>query len=199
MRAALNSAGVTGCSALLPQLVFVYVATAASSTSDSWRQAGIAVAKSVRLALSGELVPDAVNVSSGYIAEEVRPGIPLVEKLGRIFTAVAGAVPAQLDVDVRGEITEHDVSVWKLVALKGLFTDVVEDPVTYVNAPILAEQRDCQVRLLTEPDAGDFRNITTLRGTLADGTIVSVSGTLTGPKMVEKIVDRLDRSAIDRH
>jgi D-3-phosphoglycerate dehydrogenase len=97
-------------------------------------------------------------------------------------------VPAQLDVDVRGEITEHDVSVWKLVALKGLFTDVVEDPVTYVNAPILAEQRDCQVRLLTEPDAGDFRNITTLRGTLADGTIVSVSGTLTGPKMVEKLV-----------
>ncbi len=159
-----------------------------ASTEEAQEKAGVSVARSVRLALSGELVPDAVNVSSGYIAEEVRPGIPLVEKLGRIFTAVAGAVPAQLDVDVRGEITEHDVSVWKLVALKGLFTDVVEDPVTYVNAPILAEQRDCQVRLLTEPDAGDFRNITTLRGTLADGTIVSVSGTLTGPKMVEKIV-----------
>ena len=159
-----------------------------ASTEEAQEKAGVSVARSVRLALSGELVPDAVNVSSGYIAEEVRPGIPLVERLGRIFTAVAGAVPAQLDVDVRGEITEHDVSVWKLVALKGLFTDVVEDPVTYVNAPILAEQRDCQVRLLTEPDAGDFRNITTLRGTLADGTIVSVSGTLTGPKMVEKLV-----------
>jgi D-3-phosphoglycerate dehydrogenase len=159
-----------------------------ASTEEAQEKAGVSVARSVRLALSGELVPDAVNVSSGYIAEEVRPGIPLVEKLGRIFTAVAGAVPAQLDVDVRGEITAHDVSVWKLVALKGLFTDVVEDPVTYVNAPILAEQRDCQVRLLTEPDAGDFRNITTLRGTLADGTMVSVSGTLTGPKMVEKLV-----------
>ncbi|HET8594822.1 MAG TPA: phosphoglycerate dehydrogenase [Intrasporangium sp.] len=159
-----------------------------ASTEEAQEKAGIAVAKSVRLALGGELVPDAVNVSSGFIAEEVRPGITLVEKLGRIFTAVAGAVPAQLDIDVRGEITEHDVSVWKLVALKGLFTDVVEDPVTYVNAPILAEQRDCQVRLVTSPDAGDFRNITILRGTLADGTIVSVAGTLTGPKMVEKLV-----------
>lgn len=159
-----------------------------ASTEEAQEKAGVSVARSVRLALSGELVPDAVNVSSGYIAEEVRPGIALVEKLGRIFTAVAGSVPAQLDVDVRGEITEHDVSVWKLVALKGLFTDVVEDPVTYVNAPILAEQRDCQVRLLTDAAAGDFRNITTLRGTLTDGTIVSVSGTLTGPKMVEKIV-----------
>ncbi|MGN6752582.1 MAG: phosphoglycerate dehydrogenase [Intrasporangium sp.] len=159
-----------------------------ASTEEAQEKAGISVAKSVRLALGGELVPDAVNVSSGFIAEEVRPGITLVEKLGRIFTAVAGAVPAQLDVDVRGEITEHDVSVWKLVALKGVFTDVVEDPVTYVNAPILAEQRDCKVRLVTSADAGDFRNITILRGTLADGTIVSVAGTLTGPKMVEKLV-----------
>jgi D-3-phosphoglycerate dehydrogenase len=159
-----------------------------ASTDEAQEKAGVAVAKSVRLALSGELVPDAVNVSSGYIAEEVRPGISLVEKLGRVFTAVAGAVPAQLDVDVRGEITEYDVSVWKLVALKGLFTDVMEEPVTYVNAPVLAEQRGCQVRLVTDPDAGDFRNVTTLRGTLADGSVISVSGTLTGPKMVEKLV-----------
>ena len=59
---------------------------------------------------------------------------------------------------------------------------------TYVNAPVLAEQRDCQVRLVTDAAAGDFRNVTTLRGTLSDGSIVSVSGTLTGPKMVEKLV-----------
>ncbi|GAA1968587.1 phosphoglycerate dehydrogenase [Terrabacter lapilli] len=159
-----------------------------ASTLEAQEKAGIAVARSVRQALRGELVPDAVNVSSGFIAEEVRPGIPLVEKLGRIFTAVAGGVPAQLDVEVRGEITAHDVSVWKVVALKGLFTDVVEDPVTYVNAPVFAEQRGCVVRLLTDPDPGDFRNVTTLRGTLADGTIVSVSGTLTGRNLVEKLV-----------
>jgi D-3-phosphoglycerate dehydrogenase len=159
-----------------------------ASTEEAQEKAGVAVAKSVRLALGGDLVPDAVNVSGGVIAEEVRPGIALVEKLGRIFTAVAGAVPVQLDVDVRGEITEHDVSVWKLSALKGLFTDLTEDPVTYVNAPLLAEQRGVEARLLTDPASQDFRNVTTLRGTLADGTIVSVAGTLTGPRMVEKIV-----------
>ena len=106
-----------------------------ASTEEAQEKAGVAVAKSVRLALSGDLVPDAVNVSGGAVAEEVRPGIDLVEKLGRIFTGVAGSVPVQLDVDVRGEITEHDVSVWELAALKGVFTDVTEDPVTYVNAP----------------------------------------------------------------
>jgi D-3-phosphoglycerate dehydrogenase len=92
-----------------------------ASTEEAQEKAGIAVAKSVRLALGGDLVPDAVNVSGGAIAEEVRPGIALVESLGRILTAVADSVPVQLDVDVKGEITEHDVSIWKLSALKGLF------------------------------------------------------------------------------
>ncbi|HET7280343.1 MAG TPA: phosphoglycerate dehydrogenase [Dermatophilaceae bacterium] len=159
-----------------------------ASTDEAQEKAGVAVARSVRLALGGDLVPDAVNVSGGLIDEEVRPGIALVEKLGRIFTALAGTVPVQLDVDVHGEITEHDVSIWRLSALKGIFSDVTEDPVTYVNAPLLAEERGLEARLLTDPTTQDFRNVTTLRGTLADGTVVSVSGTLTGPRMIEKIV-----------
>ena len=159
-----------------------------ASTDEAQEKAGIAVARSVRLALAGELVPDAVNVQGGVIAEDVRPGLPLAEKLGRFFTALAGTVPSQLDVEVRGEITEHDVRVLELAALKGLFTDVVEDPVSYVNAPVLASDRGVGVRLTTDADSPDYRNLLTLRGTLADGTQVSVSGTLTGPRQTEKLV-----------
>ncbi len=159
-----------------------------ASTEEAQEKAGVAVARSVRLALGGDLVPDAVNVSGGAVAEEVRPGIDLVEKLGRVFTAMAGSVPVQLDVEVRGEITAHDVSIWELAALKGLFTDVTEDPVTYVNAPLLAKERGCESRLVTDASSEEFRNVTTLHGTLADGSTVSVSGTLTGPKMVQKII-----------
>jgi D-3-phosphoglycerate dehydrogenase / 2-oxoglutarate reductase len=165
-----------------------------ASTDEAQERAGISVARSVRLALAGELVPDAVNVSGGVIAEEVRPGIALVDKLGRVFTAIAGSVPVQFDVEVRGEITAHDVSVLRLAALKGLFADVVEEQVSYVNAPVLAADRGIEVRLLTDPVSPEFRNVVTLRGTLAGGARVSVSGTLTGPKQVEKLVgiDDLD-------
>ncbi len=165
-----------------------------ASTDEAQERAGISVARSVRLALAGELVPDAVNVSGGIIAEEVRPGIPLVEKLGRVFTALAGGVPTQLDVEVRGEITEQDVSVLRLAALKGLFRDVVTEQVSYVNAPVLAQERGIEVRLLTDPVSHEYRNVISLRGTLADGTQVAVDGTLTGPKQVEKLVgvDGLD-------
>ena len=75
-----------------------------ASTDEAQEKAGIAVAKSVRLALSGELVPDAVNVQGGVIAEDVRPGIALTEKLGRIFTALAGGVDAMVVNDVPGVI-----------------------------------------------------------------------------------------------
>ena len=160
-----------------------------ASTDEAQEKAGVAVAKSVRLALSGELVPDAVNVQGGVIAEDVRPGIPLVEKLGRVFTSLAGEVAQQLDVEVRGEITQYDVKVLELAALKGVFSDVVEEAVSYVNAPLLAAERGVAVRLVTDPESPDHRNLITLRGTLADGSQVSVSGTLIGIAQRERLVE----------
>ncbi len=160
-----------------------------ASTDEAQEKAGIAVAKSVRLALAGELVPDAVNVQGGVIAEDVRPGIPLTEKLGRVFTALAGEVAQQIDVEVRGEITEYDVKVLELAALKGVFADVVEDQVSYVNAPLLAAERGTAVRLVAESESPDHRNLITIRGTLANGTQVSVSGTLVGIQQRERLVE----------
>jgi D-3-phosphoglycerate dehydrogenase len=168
-----------------------------ASTHEAQEKAGVAVARSVRLALAGELVPDAVNVQGGVIAEDVRPGLPLAEKLGRIFTGLAGGVAAQLDVEVRGEITQHDVKVLELAALKGVFTDVVEESsVSYVNAPLLAQERGVEVRLTTSADSPDWRNVVTVRGTLPTGEVISVSGTLSGPKHIEKIV-QIDGYDID--
>ena len=164
-----------------------------ASTDEAQERAGIAVAHSVRLALAGEIVPDAVNVSGGSIAEEIRPGIALAEKLGRIFTSLSGGLPTQLDVEVRGEIINHDVGVLRLAVLKGLFAGVVEGQVSYVNVPVLAAERGIETRLVTDPDSPQYRNVVTVRGTLPDGTGLSVSGTLTGPKQVEKLV------AIDGH
>ena len=161
-----------------------------ASTDEAQEKAGVSVAKSVRLALSGELVPDAVNVAGGVIDPTVRPGIPLVEKLGQVFSGLAAHSPlTSVDVEVRGEIVAFDVSVLKLAALKGIFTNVVSETVSYVNAPLLAEQRGVAVRLITEAESAEYRNLITLRGALADGSQVSVSGTLVGPKQIEKIVE----------
>jgi D-3-phosphoglycerate dehydrogenase len=159
-----------------------------ASTAEAQDKAGLAVARSVKLALSGDFVPDAVNVTGGAVAEELRPSLPLTERLGRLFTALAGELPATLTVDVRGEIAAFDVSVLRLAALRGVFADVVEDQVTFVNAPLLAEDRGIETNLVSSEDCPDYRNLITVRGALADGTVVSVGGNLTGPRMVQKLV-----------
>ena len=158
-----------------------------ASTDEAQEKAGVSVAKSVRLALSGELVPDAVNVSGGIIDEDVRPYIPLTETVGRIFTAIAGGAPSQLDVEVDGAIAGVDVSVLELAALKGLFQDVVAEGVSYVNAPLLARDRNIEVRLVKDPSTERFRNQVMLRGTMPDGRQVSVAATLSGTKQVPKL------------
>jgi D-3-phosphoglycerate dehydrogenase len=159
-----------------------------ASTNEAQDKAGTAVARSVRQALAGEFVPDAVNVQGGAVAEELRPSLPLVERLGRLFTALAGAVPASLTLDIRGEIAAHDASVLQLSALRGVFADVVEEQVTFVNAPLLAKERGVETSLTSSEESPDYRNLLTVRGTLADGTVVSVGGNLTGPRMVQKLV-----------
>ena len=160
-----------------------------ASTHEAQEKAGTEVARSVRLALAGEFVPDAVNVQGGTVDELIRPGLPLAEKLGRIFTAVAGGIAARIEVEVRGEVAGMDVSVLQLAALKGVFSDIVEDAVTYVNAPLLAAERGVQVSLATDKESPDWRNVVTLRGTLPDGQVVSVGGTLTGRRQVEKLIE----------
>ncbi len=159
-----------------------------ASTEEAQEKAGVSVAKSVRLALDGELVPDAVNVAGGVIDPYVRPGIPLMEKLGQIFAGLATSPLTNVDIEVRGEIVAYDVSVLKLAALKGIFSKIVSEKVSYVNAPLLADQRGVQVRLLTDAVSEEYRNVLTLSGALSDGSQISVAGTLTGTKQIEKIV-----------
>ncbi|WP_046468091.1 phosphoglycerate dehydrogenase [Allosalinactinospora lopnorensis] len=160
-----------------------------ASTEEAQEKAGTQVARSVKLALSGEFVPDAVNVQGGAVAEDVKPALPLTEKLGRIFTSLARGVASRVEVEVRGEIVAHDVKVLELAALKGVFLDVTEETVTFVNAPLLAKERGVEVTMTTSDDNSDWRNLVTVRGILPDGQRVSVSGTLTGPRHYEKLVE----------
>ncbi|MGY5764852.1 phosphoglycerate dehydrogenase [Brachybacterium sp. DNPG3] len=159
-----------------------------ASTAEAQEKAGVAVANSVRLALAGELVPDAVNVAGGAIDDLVRPGVALADRLGQLFTAIAGGAPEVLDIIVRGEIASRDVTALKLSALRGIFRDVVTEQVSYVNAPVMADERGIAVSLVTEDESERFRNVVAIRGTLRDGSVVQVAGTLSGNEQAQKLV-----------
>ncbi len=160
-----------------------------ASTDEAQEKAGIAVAKSVRLALSGELVPDAVNVQGGQLEEAIKPVLPLAEQIGNIACSLAGTAVERVDVEALGEIADHDVRVLELSALKGVFQKLVHDPVSFVNAPVLAEQRGVEVALTSDRTSEDHRSLLRVTLTLTDGAKVSVAGTITGPRHVAKVVE----------
>ena len=159
-----------------------------ASTDEAQERAGIAVAVSVRKALAGELVPDAVNVKGGAIHEEIRPSLPLVEKMAQIAATIGGVQPTTLDVQVRGEIHEYDSSILATSALKGALIASNCEDVTYVNAPGLAADRGMSASVATDPESHMYRSMISLRAAFADGRSVVVDGTLMGIRKVEKII-----------
>jgi D-3-phosphoglycerate dehydrogenase len=79
--------------------------------------------------------------------------------------------------------------VLELSALKGVFQVLIHDPVSYVNAPVLAEQRGVDVALTTQTASGDHRSLVRVKLTLTDGSTVRVGGTVASPRQIGKIVE----------
>ncbi|HYB82532.1 MAG TPA: phosphoglycerate dehydrogenase [Mycobacterium sp.] len=159
-----------------------------ASTAEAQDRAGTDVAESVKLALAGEFVPDAVNVGGGVVSEEVAPWLELVRKLGVLAATLSDAPPVSLSVQVCGELASEDVEVLKLSALRGLFSAVVEGPVTFVNAPALATERGVTAKIATASESPNYRSVVDVRAVAHNGSTVNVAGTLAGPQQVEKVV-----------
>ncbi len=159
-----------------------------ASTAEAQDRAGTDVAESVKLALAGEFVPDAVNVGGGTVSEEVAPWLDLVRKLGLLAGALSDSLPVSLSVQVRGELASEEVEVLRLSALRGLFSAVIEDQVTFVNAPAIAEERGVDADISTATESPNHRSVVDVRAVASDGSVVNVAGTLSGPQLVEKIV-----------
>lgn len=153
-----------------------------ASTREAQGKAGVAVAEAVADALNGELVLSAVNLDLGpAVSPRVKPFIGLAEQLGKIFTALARGLPSELVVHVRGELAEEPVKPIALSALKGALAASSETPVSYVNAPLLAEARGVSVVEESQLDVEDYQSVVRVSG-VVKGRHRTVSGTVMGRK-----------------
>jgi len=159
-----------------------------ASTREAQDKAGDTIADMVLLALSGDFVPFAVNVDAAEANETLRPFLPLAERLGRLFSSLtagsmqAGAPPV-IEVCTEGDIAGYDTRILGLAVLKGFFSVIADEQVTFVNAPQLAKQAGIEVRDVNCATSADFVNLLTLRGMGH-----SISGTLVGRRSEQRIV-----------
>lgn len=166
-----------------------------ASTAEAQDKAGETIAEQVVLALRGDFVPFAVNVAASEASETVRPFLPLAERLGRLFSGLAGGAPNTLEIFYEGEIADYDCRVLTLSILKGVLGPVVDEPVSFVNAPQLAQERGIVVQETKSSDARDYVNLITVRGGEGAGP-AQVAGTLFGKQQGPRIVG-IDENTMD--
>ena len=149
-----------------------------ASTAEAQDKAGDTIAEQVALALAGEFVPFAVNVSAAEASSTVRPFLPLAERLGQLYAALAAGVPDVLEIGYEGQLADSDTRILTLSVLKGVFGKVSEEPVSYVNAPRLAEERGIEVRESSSSTSHDYVNLVSIRGGdhAIGGTLVGLRG-----------------------
>jgi D-3-phosphoglycerate dehydrogenase len=133
----------------------------AASTDEAQDRAGVIVAEQVAAALDGGLVTNAVNIPTvgADDLEVLGPYIPLAAKLGKFAMELAGPDVHKLTIEVYGELSEYDTRLLTVAALNGAFQGQTDQPVNYVNAPVVAADRGVDVVEEKRRASRDFTNL----------------------------------------
>jgi len=164
-----------------------------ASTNEAQDKAGTQVAEYVNLALAGEFVPSAINMQGGPLDDTIRPFLSLADHLGRLLTSLAeGGITGEITVEFLGAIAAADCRILGLGVLRGVLSVASSEPVTLVNAPLVAEGRGLRIIELKDAQSGDYVSLIRARCVTRDGRVVRVAGTVLQPGDRERIIEVWD-------
>jgi D-3-phosphoglycerate dehydrogenase len=161
-----------------------------ASTTEAQDRAGVQTAEQIDAALSGEMVPNAVNIPK-VGTEDMKilaPFIPLAERLGKLAISLAETLAIEsLGIEYQGRLAQFDTRLLTVAVLRGVLQGHTEEDVNLVNAPALAEDRGIKVTETSTSFAEDFAEEiqVTVR---SNGESIVVSGTGIGPKNRPRLV-----------
>jgi D-3-phosphoglycerate dehydrogenase / 2-oxoglutarate reductase len=153
----------------------------AASTEEAQDRAGVIIAEQVAAALQGGLVSNAVNIPviGAEDLEVLGAYIPLAAKLGRLAMELAEGRVEELRLTYFGALAQYDTRLLTVAALNGAFQGRSDQPVNYVNAPMIAAERGVDVREERSRSARDYTNLVRVEA-LSGGQPLRVAGTTMG-------------------
>jgi D-3-phosphoglycerate dehydrogenase len=153
----------------------------AASTEEAQDRAGLIIAEQVAAALDGGLVTNAVNIPviGAEDLEVLGAYIPLAAKLGRLAMELAEGHVEELRLTYFGALAQYDTRLLTVAALNGAFQGRSDQPVNYVNAPMIAAERGVDVREERSLSARDYTNLVRVEA-VSDGQALRVAGTTMG-------------------
>jgi D-3-phosphoglycerate dehydrogenase / 2-oxoglutarate reductase len=153
----------------------------AASTEEAQDRAGVIIAEQVAAALEGGLVTNAVNIPviGAEDLEVLGAYIPLAAKLGRLVMELAEGRVEELRLTYFGALAQYDTRLLTVAALNGAFQGRSDQPVNYVNAPVIAAERGVDVREERSRSARDYTNLVRVEA-VSGGHPLRVAGTTMG-------------------
>jgi D-3-phosphoglycerate dehydrogenase / 2-oxoglutarate reductase len=153
----------------------------AASTEEAQDRAGVIVAEQVVSALAGAVVANAVNIPAigAEDLEVLGPFIPLCARLGRLAMELAEGRADRIIVACHGPLAGYDTRLLTVATLNGVFQGRADQPVNYVNAPLVADERGIEVREEKRRASGDYTNLVRVE-VHANGDELAVEGTTIG-------------------
>lgn len=160
-----------------------------AQTKEAQARAGVQIAEYVALGLEGRMVPTAVNVAPipPDVMDAVGPYVDLAQDMGVIVAQLAREGVSDITIKVRGQIAQYDTRILSTAVARGVLSHVVSDPVNFVNADYLAEQRGITIEQDKDLELEGYTNLIELVATAGDEEI-SLGGTLGGKARTPRIV-----------
>src|SRR3954451_2846387 len=161
-----------------------------ASTAEAQDRAGVITAEQVVAALEGGIVTNAVNIPrlTPEDMEQLGPLMPLCTKLGRLGMALGEASSVErIQIRYEGRLADHDTRLLTIAVLNGVLEGHTEEPVNFVNAHTLAEERGIRVAEQKEPESVDFAEVVRVE-LVSDAGSNEVAGTGFGPRQVPHLV-----------
>jgi len=136
-----------------------------ASTDEAQENVAVAVASQIIDYLKRGTVRNAVNVPSvdGEVLVRLRPYLTLAERLGSLLGQITKGGILEVAVDYIGELANYDTVPLTVSLTKGVLTPIVGDEVNFVNAPVLARERDIRISESKRSEAEDFTSLITVR------------------------------------
>jgi D-3-phosphoglycerate dehydrogenase len=128
-----------------------------ASTSQAQLNVALDVAEQIRDVLKGGVARAAVNLPGlkPELVAQIKHYLGLAEIMGSFLGQITDGAIRAIEIEALGKLADKNIEGLKLAILKGIL-GVSLDGVTFVNAPLLATERNIKVSEIKSEDSGAY-------------------------------------------
>jgi D-3-phosphoglycerate dehydrogenase len=135
-----------------------------ASTEEAQQKVALQISEQIVDYFSNSIIKGAVNTLSiqDGIPSAFKPFLNLSEVLGKLHAQLLSGALKKININYSGELLHNSSQLLTTGFLKGFLSVELSDPVNYINAPIISQERGLIVDETKSGEHSDYNNIITI-------------------------------------